>query len=52
MISTKSHKEQMQLELQWWEEQMICASNDGDLIYLRECKDNVSKLLSDILNLE
>ena len=40
--------EQMQNELQWWEEQMILSTNEGDFQHTLECKKNIESLLSDI----
>ena len=48
MFNNYSKVEQMQNELQWWEEQMMSATNVGDLKYALECKQNVESLLSDI----
>ena len=38
----------MQNELQWWGEQKLTATQEGDLIYARECEENIQKLLKDI----
>lgn len=38
----------MQNELQWWGEQKLLATQEGDLVYAKECEDNIQKLLKDI----
>lgn len=48
MFRTSSTIEQMQNELQWWEEQLLLSTNEGDLQYSLECKKNIKFLLSDI----
>ena len=40
----------MQNELQWWGEQKLLATQESDLIYARECEENIQKLLNDIQN--
>jgi hypothetical protein len=48
MFNNYSKIEQMQNELQWWEEQKMNATNEGDLKYATECKQNIEKLLKEI----
>jgi len=45
-----STKIDMQNELQWWGEQKLLATQESDLIYARECEENIQKLLNDIQN--
>ena len=48
MFRTTSIIEQMQNELQWWEEQLLLSTNEGDLQHALECKKNIESLISDI----
>jgi hypothetical protein len=48
MFRTTSIIEQMQNELQWWEEQLLLSTNEGDLQHSLECKKNIESLISDI----
>lgn len=48
MFTNYSKIEQMQNELQWWEEQRMAAINVNDLKYAMECKQNAEALLNDI----
>jgi len=48
MFRKTSIVEQMQNELQWWEEQLLLSTNEGDLQHSLECKNNIESLLSDI----
>lgn len=48
MFSAVSTKEQLQNELQWWGEQKLKATQEGDLVYVHECENNIKKLLKDI----
>ena len=41
-------KTDMQNELQWWGEQKLLATQEGDLVYVKECEDNIQKLIKDI----
>ena len=41
-------KTDMQNELQWWGEQKLTATQEGDLVYARECEENIQKLIKDI----
>ena len=45
-----STKIDMQNELQWWGEQKLMATQASDLLYARECEENIQKLLNDIQN--
>ena len=50
MFNNYSKVEQMQNELQWWEEQRMSAISVNDLKYAMECEQNVKSLLDDIRN--
>jgi|SaaInl74LU_5_DNA_1037368.scaffolds.fasta_scaffold01341_11 hypothetical protein len=52
MIKSYTTKEQMQNELQWWEEQKLFAIQEKDLKYVRECEDNIKSLLNDIMSIK
>ena len=52
MLKSYSVIEQMQNELQWWEEQKISAINVNDLQYVKECQENIKLLLKDIRELQ
>lgn len=52
MLKNYSVIEQMQNELQWWEEQKMSATNINDLQYVKECQENIKALLSDIKKLQ
>ena len=52
MLKSYSVIEQMQNELQWWEEQKMSAMDVRDLKYAKECEDNVEALLNDIRELK
>ncbi len=41
-------KTDMQNELQWWGEQKLLATQEGDLVYAKECEENIQKLIKDI----
>ena len=52
MLKSYSVIEQMQNELQWWEEQKMSATSTNDLQYVKECQENIKSLLSDIRKLQ
>ena len=43
----------MQNELQWWGEQKLTATQENDLVYVKECEKNIQKLTDqNIKNIE